>query len=338
MQNIDSLEEIANASVSFAEINEIKVDFSTLYTSKDPRNYFKYLGQLDYVIPHLAQPIFAQIIRARAAVQQEPVTILDVGSSYAVNGALMKYGLCYETLRQRYTSPILQSIDADKLIELDRNFYGSWPRIDGINVVALDISENAVRYAQAVGAADVGLVADFESRDPTPEESAALADVDIVISTGCVGYVTANTFRRIARATRSGRKPWVVSFVLRMFPFDEIEATLSEFGLATEKFESATFVQRRFANREEMEATILAVEKRGIDTRGHEASGLYHAELFVSRPPDEIERMPLQKLITVVSGANLPWIIGTNVLGGFGQAARRRARAQRPHLAASRTA
>ena len=336
MQNIESLKKTASPTASFAEINEIKVDFSALYTSKDPRNYFKYLGQLDYVIPHLAQPIFAQIIRARAAAQQQPVTVLDVGSSYAVNGALMKYGLRYETLRQRYTSPVLQSVDADRLIELDRNFYSSWPRVDGVNVVALDISENAVRYAQAVGAADIGLVADYENRDPTPEEAEALANVDLIVSTGCVGYVTANSFRRIARATRSGRKPWVVSFVLRMFPFDNIEIALSEFGLATEKFESATFVQRRFANREEMEATVLAVEKRGIDTRGHEAEGLYHAELFVSRPPDEIERMPLQKLITVVSGANVPWIVGTDVLGGFGQAARRRAHAQRLQLAASR--
>ncbi|MGE0565432.1 MAG: class I SAM-dependent methyltransferase [Pseudolabrys sp.] len=332
MQNIKPMEKSAKPSESFADINEIKVDFSTLYTSKDPRNYFKYLGQLDYVIPHLAQPVFAQIIRARAAQQSEPVTVLDIGSSYAVNGALMKYGLRYETLRKRYTSPALQSVESDDLLELDRNFYSSWPEFEGVNVIALDISANAVRYAQAVGAADLGIAADYENRDPTPEEAEALADVDIIISTGCVGYVSSKTFERVAKATRNGRKPWVISFVLRMFPFDEIEKTLSEFGLVTEKFESATFVQRRFANREEMEAAIMAVEKRGIDTRGHEAEGLYHAELFVSRPREEIERLPLQKLVTVVSGANVPWTVGTNVLGSFGHAARRRARAQRPHL------
>jgi hypothetical protein len=85
-------------------------------------------------------------------------------------------------------------------------------------------------------------------------------------------------------------------------------------------------VQRRFASRHEMEAAVRAVEGRGIDSRGHEAEGLYHADLYVSRPPEEVERCPIQKLVSVVSGANKPWAIGTHVLGSFGEAARRRAR------------
>jgi hypothetical protein len=117
-----------------------------------------------------------------------------------------------------------------------------------------------------------------------------------------------------------------------MFPFDDIAATLAQWGLVTEKFEGATFVQRRFANVEEMEAAVRAVEARGIDTRGHEADGLYHAELYVSRPREELERHPLQKVVSVVSGANKPWTVGTNVLGGYGDTARRRARAGRRHL------
>jgi hypothetical protein len=193
-------------------------------------------------------------------------------------------------------------------------------------VIALDISENAVRYAQACGAADLGLAIDLESRNPTAEEAAVLSGVDLIVSTGCVGYVTSKTFERLARVTRPGRVPWVASFVLRMFPYGQIEATLAAQGLETEMFEGATFVQRRFAGREEMEATVAAVEQRGLDTRGREANGLYHANLFVSRPPAEIERLPLQKMVSVVSGANMPWTVGTNVLSSFGPAARRRAR------------
>jgi hypothetical protein len=319
-------------SISFSELNEGKTDFSSLYTSKDPRNYFKFLGQLDYIVPHLAQPIFRQLIEARASTQDEPVTVLDLGSSYAVNGALMKYAVGYETLRERYTAPALQGLTSDELLELDRAFFKAWPKRPNVRVIALDISENAVRYAQACGAADLGLAIDLESRDPTPEEAKILSGVDLIVSTGCVGYVTNKTFERLARVTRPGRVPWVVSFVLRMFPYDQIEATLAKQGLETEMFEGATFVQRRFASREEMEATVLAVEKRGLDTRGREAGGLYHANLFVSRPRDEIAKLPVQRMVSVVSGANVPWTVGTNVLGSFGPAARKRARAERPHL------
>lgn len=319
-------------SASFSELNESKTDFSSLYTSKDPRNYFKFLGQLDYIVPHLARPIFQQMIETRARTQDDSVTVLDLGSSYAVNGALMKYAVGYEALRERYTAPALQGLTSDDLLDLDRAFFRAWPKRPNIRVIALDISENAVRYAQACGAADLGLAIDLESRDPTPEEAEILSAVDLIVSTGCVGYVTTKTFDRLARVTRPGRVPWVASFVLRMFPYDGIEATLAKQGLETEMFEAATFVQRRFASREEMEATILAVERRGIDTRGREAGGLFHANLFVSRPRNEIEKQPLQKMVSVVSGANVPWTVGTNVLGGFGAAARKRARDERPHL------
>jgi SAM-dependent methyltransferase len=311
----------------FSKINEAKMDFTDLYTSNDPRNYFKYLGQLDYIIPHLAQPIFSQLIRARQEVQDEPVTVLDVGCSYAINGALMKYAVDYEALRQRYTSPPLQGLSSDEMLSLDRNFYRAWPKHPDVKVIGLDVSTSAVRYAEASGILDRGLAIDLESRDPTPEEAAILADVDVIISTGCVGYVTAKTFQRIAKVARKGRAAWAANFVLRMFPFDNIATTLAGQGLVTERYEGATFVQRRFANRDEMESTIKAVEGRGLDTDGYETEGLYHSNLFVSRPAEEIARRPIQELVTVISGANKLWSVGTNVLGGYGQAVRKIARA-----------
>ena len=322
-----------NRVANYTKINQSKMDFSDLYTSKDPRNYFKYLGQLDYIIPHLAQPIFAQLIRARQELQSEPVTVLDLGCSYAINGALMKYAIDYEALRQRYTAPILQTLSSDAVLELDRHFYRSWPENEGVRVIGLDISENAIRYGEKCGLLDRGLAIDLESRDLTPDEAADFADVDIIVSTGCVGYVTSKTFERVLKASRRGRTPWVVSFVLRIFPFDEIEKTLGAYGLVTEPYEGATFVQRRFATREEMEAAIRAVEMRGLDSEGCETEGLYHANLFISRPAEEIERCPIQKLVSVVSGANKLWPVGANVLGSYGPSALRRARAGQPHLA-----
>ena len=318
-----------NISVSYSEINQAKVDFSDLYTSKDPRNYFKYLGQLDYIIPHLAQPIFAQLIRARQETQDEPVTVLDVGCSYAINGALMKFALDYEALRQRYTAPALQGLSSAEMLEHDRHFYQSWPRNPGVRVIGLDVSENAVRYAEHAGILDHGLAIDLESRDPTAAEAAILEKVDLIVSTGCVGYVTSKTFQRIAKVARKGREAWAANFVLRMFPFDDIDRTLAAQGLVTERYEGATFVQRRFADRDEMEKAITAVEARGLDTSGFETEGLYHSNLFVSRPPQEAERRPIQELVTVVSGANKLWSVGTNVLGSYGQAVRQAARSRR---------
>ena len=64
-----------------------------------------------------------------------------------------------------------------------------------------------------------------------------------------------------------------------------------------------TFVQRRFHSSDECEATIGALEKQGIDPTGKEADGLFHAELYVSRPKEEAEQRRLGELISVTSGA-----------------------------------
>jgi hypothetical protein len=315
--------------LSFSELNKAKTNFSELYTSKDPREYFKYLGQLDYIIPHLAQPVFRQLIRSRRALQDRPVTVLDLGCSYAINGALMKYALGYEQLRQRYTAPPLQALSGEDMLALDRAYYQAWPKHPDVRVIGLDISENAIRYAEGCGILDHGLAIDLESRDPSSTEAELLSGVDLIVSTGCVGYVTHKTFRRLMQIMNGPSAPWVVSFVLRMFPYDGIVNTLAERGLATELYEGATFVQRRFADRDEMEATIRAVETRGIDSCGFETEGLYHASLFISRPQAEIDQQPIQKLISVVSGANKLWNVSTNVLGSYGPAVLKRARAER---------
>jgi SAM-dependent methyltransferase len=317
----------------YSDLNEMKSDFSEIYTDRDPREYFRVLGQLDYIVPHVAQPVFEQLIRARAETQEEPVTVLDLGCSYGLNGALMKYALRYDALRERYTDPALKTMSSDALLELDRHFYQAWPKNSKVKVIGLDPSANAVKYGEAAGTMDLGLPLDLENSDPTPEQAKALEAVDIVVSTGCVGYVTSKTFQRLAKLARRGRPAWVASFVLRMFSYVEIEETLDTLGLTTEQFESATFVQRRFANFEEMESTIKAVEERGLDPRGRESDGLFHADLFVSRPPEEIARRPIQRLVSVVSGANKPWPVGTHALGSLAWAARAQRRSK-PKLAA----
>lgn len=307
--------------LKFSVINGGKTNFDEIYIAKDPRQYFRVLGQLDYIIPHLAQPIFEQLIRARAALQSEPVTVLDLGSSYGVNSALMKYRISYDVLRERYTSPALQDVASDEILRLDRSFYAAWPRNNRLRVIGMDVSAPALHYAEAVGTVDRGLVLNLEEEEPDAEQAAALADVDLIVSTGCVGYITSRTFQCLAGLARKGRPAWVASFVLRMFPYDNIAATLASQNLETEHFEGATFVQRRFADVDEMESTVRSVEQRGYDTHGHERDGLFHAGLYVSRPRSEIERLPLKEMVHVVSGANKPWHIGMHALQGTARAA-----------------
>ncbi|WP_370153844.1 hypothetical protein [Ferrovibrio sp.] len=295
----------------YSAINQAKADFSAIYVQPDPRAYFRTLGALGYGIPHLARPVFEQLIAARrqarlAAGEDATVTVLDLGCSYGVNAALMKYALGYDQLIERYDLMAQQQAGPDDMLRLDRHYYAAWPQRPDIRVIGLDVSGPAVRYAESCGILDAGIVADLESEDPGAEAAALLSGIDLIVSTGCVGYVTSRSFRRLADlCIAAGREaPWVASFVLRMFDYGDIAQVLKRHGLVTQKFEGATFVQRRFRDEEEMRGTLEALSARGLSAAGKEADGLFHAELFFSRPQAESEARPINRLVSVTSGVN----------------------------------
>src|SRR5690606_2437014 len=173
--------------------------------------------------------------------------------------------------------------------------------------IGLDISEPAVSYALEVGLIDAGVTADLEKTTLTSRDAAIIRQANVVLSTGCIGYVTEKTYRQILDAMDS--PPWIVSFVLRMFPYDALADTFSDYGLITERLAGATFVQRRFRDVKEFTRTLDVLAERGIDTTGLESEGCFQAELFVSRPEADVREAQLGEIVTVTSGRNRP--VGT---------------------------
>ena len=298
---------MSGTQVSFKSINESKANFDHIYSQADPREYYRILYGLDYIIPDLARPVFRALIAAREAEVRRRVRVLDLGCSYGVNPALTRFPIDLSRLAQRYAGPEMQSLSTPTLIELDRNYFRAWPRHTDVLFVGLDASRPAIDYATQVGLLDVGIAANLENHEPTPEQAEIFSSVDMIVSTGCVGYVTRRTFRHLLAHAWPGDPPWVASFVLRMFSYDEIADLLARHGLVTEKLEGVTFVQRRFHSEDELRASITALESRGIDPAGKEADGLYHAELYVSRPERVAREMPLGSVLSVTSGASRPF-------------------------------
>lgn len=291
----------------FSDINESKANFDDIYTMDDPRGYFSVLGALDYMIPDVAEPVIRQILAARASQLQRAPLVLDIGCSYGINAAVHRFPLTFGTLRRRYARREMMAVTSDELAQLDCNYYASWPDTGVGRFIGLDVSAPAINYARRVGLIGQGVVADLE-RDPlSPAAAEIVRGADVLLSTGSIGYVTDRTYRSILGTLE--RPPWVVSFVLRMFPYEGMSAALEEFGLVTERLAGVTFVQRRFRDVAEFERSLEALAARGVDTSGFEADGLFQADLFVSRPQADIRERPLEDLITVISGRNRP--VGT---------------------------
>jgi hypothetical protein len=277
-----------------------KADFTAIYDRPDPRDYWRVLGGLDYEIPQQAAPIFSTLLGARRALEppsDAPQSVVDICCSYGINAALMRCDVTLEEIRDRYTSPETQSLPPGALAEADREFYRSRTRSDAPRVVGLDVAANAVAYGQRVGVLAGGFSCDLEDRTPPDDLARAVHGIDMITITGGVGYVTERTFGRLLDAAMPGTTPWVVSFVLRMFPYEGIADALAEYGLVTERLEGRCFPQRRFASAEERDAALHDVQVAGGDPAGLEDTGRYYAELYVSRPAHHVAQASLQELL-----------------------------------------
>lgn len=289
---------------NFDSLNQNKANFDAIYHKPDPRDYYRVLCGLDYIIPDLARTAFRTLAARAQKEAGRPIKILDLGCSYGINSALIRYPLDMLRLAERYAAPAMRDIDSGTLAALDESYFRSWPLQTDATFVGLDTSREAVDYAVDAGILEAAVTTNLEMDPLSPDDAHAVSGLGLIVSTGCVGYVTERTFGRVLERQDRNAIPWVANFVLRMFPYDNIAAELERFGLITEKLEGVTFVQRRFHSQEEQDATLEKLRRNGVDPAGKESEGVYHAELYVSRPKASVARARLSEIVSVTNGAD----------------------------------
>ncbi|QNP66651.1 class I SAM-dependent methyltransferase [Streptomyces genisteinicus] len=262
-----------------------KVTLDHIYTQPDPRAYFRLLRPLGYCVPQQAKPYFAKLVKEYREARHVTVPhIVDIGCSYGINAALLKYDVTMDELYARYGDEGLDGKSREALLVRDRKLSRSHQPARRIRFTGLDTSRQALSYAHEAGFLDDAVHADLEVNEPTPRQCAQLAGADLVISTGCLGYVTERTLVRIVEA-QGPRRPWMAHFVLRMFPFDPVEQALGELGYRTIRVDEV-FRQRRFASPQEQALVLESMSAAGVDARGLETEGWLYAQLYLSRPHD----------------------------------------------------
>ena len=288
-----------SGDTAFEKINEAKANMDSIYDQRDPRAYFRELKMLGYAIPGAAKTTFQTLIGKLQSRQENAVHVLDLGCSYGVNAALLKYDLTMAELYDHWCARSLIGATYDDVVAHDQRFMDSLDEHVDISVTGLDLAESAISFAEDLGLLDEGLALNLEIEALPEDAKENLAGVDLVISTGCVGYVTEKSFERLLPAVTKGRSPWMGNFVLRMFPFDQIEETLKDWGYVTEKLEGRTFVQRNFASASEQEQVLEHLRDQNINPTGKETDGQLHAEFYLSRPAKDAANMPINRLLQV---------------------------------------
>jgi carnitine O-acetyltransferase len=227
----------------------------------------------------VAEPNFRAVIDARRqSRRQNRIALLDVGSSYGVNAALLNHSVNLPDLFRLYSREMTKDLSRSELVARDRKLFSERRTDRDATIVGLDVAGEALDYAEEIGIIGAGLTANLERRPPPVEDRELLSGIDLVISTGAIGYVGAPTFTRILDCARRG--PWLALFSLRMFPVDKIASALGTRGYSFYRLRDRTFPQRRFASRDEARKVLMRLQELRIDPTGREADGWYHADFY----------------------------------------------------------
>lgn len=271
-----------------------KADFADIYGSPDPRPYYRRLGALEYQVPHHGQRVFREVLQA---LDTTPATVVDLCCSYGVNAALLKHDLTLDDLYGRYCSSAVADLATGELAAADRDFYAEHRRRDAPQVVGVDAAAPAVEYAVEVGLLGVGAAEDLEQREPSHRLAEAVGDAELITVTGGVGYITEQTVARLIDCTSADRRPWFAALCLRTVSYDGVADALAQRGLVTEQLADVTFPQRRFADEKERDYALRELAARGLDPAGKESEGAYHANVYLSRPADEVAKRPIEAVL-----------------------------------------
>jgi hypothetical protein len=258
------------------DVNEGKANFDDIYTAEDPRAYFSGLGVYGYEITRHGQAIFQALLDARQPkVGDRRQKVVDLCCSYGIIGALLKCDLTLDDLYAHYLSDEVAVLTSDELAAVDRVYFREHLHPAPPTVVGVDAAENAVRYALRSNLLDGGEAADLESQEAASAELARdVAGADLITSTGGVGYISEATFRKLLDTGLREHKPWVASFMLRMFTYE-----------------------RQFKDADEQRHCLEVLEGMGVDPTGREADGAYHTELYLSRPAEDVEAAPIGEIL-----------------------------------------
>ena len=260
----------------------VKKDFTDIYTRKTPIEYLKEMKRLQYRIADLTKPLYLSLAKQIYNKLQRPITILDLGSSYGINSALMRHNLTMSELDDFF---LQENSPGEKKT---REFFKKLPIDDTLNFYQVDISQPALKFSEDMGLCKKGICKNLETSDL--ERLKELPKFDMVIATGCIGYIGYKAFSKLFEMIKKqvdlsqNTVPIFAFTVLRIFDMKQIQKTFDYYGYSLVKSDLKPIPQRKFADSDERAQTLSLLHSKGIDTKEYENDGHFYANFYVASP------------------------------------------------------
>jgi hypothetical protein len=137
-----------------------------------------------------------------------------------------------------------------------------------------------------------GMNVDLEAEKLNLLES--LPKIDVVIATGCVGYIGYKAFSNLLKVIKNRQSnsiefekeyftPIFAFSVLRMFDMKDIEEVFEIYDYSIVKSDIKPIRQRNFSDPKEKTETISILHDMGIDTKKYEDDGNFYADFYIAK-------------------------------------------------------
>ncbi len=282
------------AAQTFTSENEAKADFDSVYTAPTPHAYIATMAETGYEIGERARPYCCAAVDL---IQEQnglawPTQLLDVGCSYGIGSAFVKYNCGFDELVAFFGSRAPMAYGA--ACEATRQWLNVTPPGYDVRCVGLDSSRQAIRFAVDAGLLDGGLAKNFEAGEsPSPSNRQWFRGCNLLMSTGAIGYVTERTLdwvlADLGKSHSGSFGPIAVMTILRMFDSESIGDCFESNGYAFRQVPGVCLPQRNFASDDERRGVLEVLHDRAIDTALWEDKGKLAADLFVAAPTDSID-------------------------------------------------
>lgn len=283
LTSIGSFNKAVCICIILMEELSVKKDFTEIYEKKFPTSYLQEMKNLGYRIPDQTKPLYQHLAERMSNYLRRPLHILDLGSSYGINSALLNYELIMDELDDFF-------VDNNSLpsIQECQSFFDDLPNKNPkFKFYLVDTSSSALEFAKHAGLCEDSFCINMEEEKIPTNFKQTLNDVDLIISTGCIGYIGFKSFERIFDSIDSYERnplPIFAFTVLRIFPMNKIEKVFKNNNFELVKTKIGPLKQRRFFNGHEKEKSIDLLKNRNIETKDQEDTGYYYADFYVAGP------------------------------------------------------
>jgi len=262
----------------------VKKDFTDIYRQKFPDDYLEEMRRLQYRIPNSTKSFYMSLAEQLYKKLSRPINILDIGSSYGINAALMKHDLEMSDLDDFFLT------EENTNVEQTKQFFEKLPSKDYLKFYQIDISDPALQFSEEVKLCTKGICINLETESLPIKE---LPSFDMIIATGCIGYIGYKAFSNLFELIKKQQtkysqteidKPIFAFSVLRIFDMEKIQQTFDDFGYSLVKTDLGPIRQRQFFDSDEKSQTVSLLHEKGIDPKDFEDDGHFYAHFYIASP------------------------------------------------------